>query len=307
MKGAIIGAVIRVYVEKIVAKLTLLALRGVGGLPLGLGRRLGGLLGWLAWLASPREVHTTRRNIAACYPQLSAAEQRQLAHQSVLEAGRMAFEINIVWHKPVAWIFERIVSVSGEELVKDHEQGRGLIFLGPHVGNWEVLGTYIAHFGPSAFLYQPPKKAFLEPMMLAARSRLGAELLPTDLRGVAGLIRNLKKGGVVGILPDQNPEDSGGEFAEFFGHPAMTMTLVHRLIQKTGAKAIMSAAIRVPGGFAIHFWLPPEDIYSDDTAQSLRALNQGVEQSVALAPAQYQWEYKRFRRQPAGRPRFYQR
>lgn len=281
-------------------------LRGIGSLPLSWGRNLGVLLGKIAWLVQPREVKTTRRNIDACFPDLSEPERRLLAHQSVLESAKLAFEINIVWQHSTDWMFRRIVSKQGEDLVLNRDKSRGLILLGPHVGNWEVLGSFVSGYGPMAFLYQPPKQKHIEPFMIAARSRLGAEQLPTDIRGVAGLIRILKKGGTVGILPDQNPEDSGGEFAKFYGHPAMTMTLVHRLLQKTGALVIFCSAIRVPGGFSMHFWEPPSDIYSDDVAKSLRALNLGVEQSVALAPAQYQWEYKRFRRQPPGLPRFYQ-
>lgn len=293
--------------EKFIANLTLLTLRTIGRLPLPAGLFFGALLGRIAWLVGPREVQTTRRNIEACYPQLSAREQTALARQSVIESGRLAFEINIVWQRSTEWLYGQIVSISGEHLIAQRDKSRGLMILGPHVGNWEVLGAICSGYGPIAFLYQPPKKKHLEPLMIAARSKQGATQLPTDVRGVAGLMRTLKRGETIGILPDQNPDDNGGDFAELFGHQALTMTLVHKLLQKTGAQVIMGAAIRVPGGFAIHFWEAPAGIDSADEAESLRALNVGVEQSVALAPSQYQWEYKRFRRQPEGMPRFYHR
>ncbi|SMF14726.1 KDO2-lipid IV(A) lauroyltransferase [Alteromonadaceae bacterium Bs31] len=280
----------------------------VGRLPLGLGRLLGAWIARLAWRFQPREAKVTQRNIDLCYPQLSQQQRYSLARASFIESGKLSIEINIVWHRSVQWVMDRIIAVHGSELLsKQHnaEQKQGLIVLGPHIGNWEVLGINISSFGPAAFLYQPPKQAYLEPLMLRSRARMGATLLATDVRGVAGLLRILKKGGTVGILPDQIPDEGGGEFADFFGQAAYTMTLVHRLVEKTQCRVVMGLCLRQQNGFEVVYREPPAEIYSSDKALALRALNQAVEEVVAYKPEQYQWEYKRFRKVPPGAQRHY--
>lgn len=278
----------------------------LGWLPLSVSRAMGAGIARIGWWFSPRPVKVTCRNIDLCYPHLSAAERRHLAHASVVESGRLSFEINTVWQRDIPWLMSRIVAVHGESLVTGPASGgRGVMLLSPHIGNWEVMGIHCSSLGPMGILYQPPKQAYLEPLMRRARARMGATQLTTDVRGVAGLFKTLRKGEMIGILPDQVPEDAGGEFADFFGQPALTMTLVHKLVQKTGCQVVMCYALRRPGGFEVYYQAPPEDIYSSNEATSLRGLNRAVEDVVAACPEQYQWEYKRFRKVPPGAERHY--
>ena len=102
------------------------------------------------------------------------------------------------------------------------------------------------------------------------------------------------------MLPDQVPPPSGGEFAPFFGVPALTMTLLNRLQQKTGAAVVIGYARRVDGGFRIVFRAAASGIDSEDLGTGLAALNHCVELTALDAIEQYQWEYKRFKRQPDG-------
>lgn len=277
----------------------------IGRLPLTAGRSLGTWVARFAWRLQPREAKVTRRNIDICYPHLSEVQREKLARDSFIESGKLSIEINIVWHRSIPWLMNTITAVHGAELLEDGVNSKGVIVLGPHIGNWEMLGVHLSSLGPIGFLYQPPKHAFLEPLMRQARARGGATMLTTDVRGVAGLLRILKKGGCVGILPDQIPDEGGGEFAEFFSQPAYTMTLIHRLVEKTGCNVVVGACLRRKKGFEIFYHSPPQDIYSSDQASALRGLNKAVEGVVAMKPEQYQWEYKRFRKVPPGAERRY--
>ncbi len=137
---------------------------------------------------------------------------------------------------------------------------------------------------------------------------MGGQLAPTSARGVMMVYKTLRKGGVTGILPDQEPDDeNSAQYVEFFGQPAYTMTLIHNLAQKSGCRLIMTTAIRVKGGFELHFFEPDADIYTDDTAVALRAMNKSIEHTVAMAPNQYQWDYKRFKTQPDPTVRHYKK
>lgn len=140
----------------------------------------------------------------------------------------------------------------------------------------------------------------MDRLLKEVRSRSGVKLAPTNRKGVAQLLTALRQGEMVGVLPDQVPADSSGGFAPFFGEPAFTMTLISKLVQRTEAEVFCGFAQRLPAGRGFRAVFRPADpaIASDDLTVSLTALNRTVQECVALAPSQYQWEYKRFRRRP---------
>lgn len=280
--------------------LRLLLIKGLGCLPLAWVRGLGSFIGWLSWLLQTRLATTTATNLAICYPQLSPLEIRALAKQSLMETSKTALEACLVWQRPWAWLKAKILWIEGEVLLKRHlAEGRGLLVLAPHLGNWEVLGPYLSHLGQFSVMYQPLKNQQINELVIASRSRYQSRLAPTNRKGTIMLVKALEAGEIVGILPDQVPEiNTGSEFAPFFNHPARTMTLVHGLIQRTGCAACFAFAQRVQGGFKLVIRDAAEEIYSIDILTSVTSMNMSIEQCVTLAPAQYQWEYKRFRRLP---------
>lgn len=288
--------------------LVLLLLKAVGRLPLPLGRTLGATLGWLSWLSQGRSVRVTRENLEVCWPRLNKKEREHLVRQSLKETGKTAAEAAAVWCRSSAWLAKHIVEVEGEEhLLAAVNQERGLLVSAPHLGNWEVVGPFLAKYAPLTVLYQPPRQPALEALIVKGRRKGNIELAPTSRRGVSQLLKALKRGETVGILPDQVPEKgNGAAVAPFFGHPALTMTLFHSLVQRTSCSVLSIFAQRVPGGFKLVILPVDSEIYSEDEIVAVTALNRSVEQCVGYAPAQYQWEYKRFRRLPATYPPRYQ-
>lgn len=287
--------------------LVVFALRCVGVLPLSATRFLGALMGSVAYRLNGRGARVTRENLTLCLPRLSDTEREQLVKRSLQETGKVATEVCVIWRNDRVPVQHYIRRIEGEELArKPLAEGKGLVVLAPHLGNWEVLGLHLASLGTVTNLYQPPKLEGLDDVIRRGREKSGSQLVPTNAKGVAALLKNLKNNGICGILPDQNPNDPGsGDFAPFFGEPAFTMVLVHKLIQRTGARAVFAFAKRVEGGFDLIFRAPPEAIYSEDQQTSLTALNQGVEALVMEAPEQYQWEYKRFKKTSPGATRRY--
>lgn len=267
-------------------------------MPLGTARLLGAWLGRLAYTLNTREARITRINLAAVNPEIKPKSLEQAIKNSLAETGKLAFEMNIIWQRDKNYLDKKIIKVHNEHLIKAIiESGQGLIILAPHMGNWEVLGKLLPKYGPVTNLYKPPKKKALEEFVKRSREQSGAQLVPTNTRGVATLLKRLKAGGISGILPDQVPDKGSGEFAPFFGIPTYTMTLIHGLLNRTQSQALVGIAKRVPNGFDIHFLEPDPGIYSEDKATSLAGLNKSVELAIELAPDQYQWEYKRFKRQ----------
>ena len=291
-------------------ELAVVSLRLLARLPLRVSQGIGAAIGWLMYLFPNEARRVTRRNIARCLPELSAGERRRLVRQSLIEAGRTATETAAIWLWPLDRVRPLVREVIGEELLEEGlARGRGVIVLSPHLGNWEIIGLYLSARASFTCMYRPPKLQEMDALMLQARERGGAHLVPTDASGVRALIKALRQGRVIGILPDQDPGRDSGVFAPFFGHPALTMVLLPKLASRTGATVLFTWAERLPRGegFRLHLRPAPEGIAEADLEVAAAALNRGVEECVRALPSQYQWGYKRFKSRPEGAPDFYAR
>ncbi|SFU00579.1 lysophospholipid acyltransferase family protein [Halomonas saccharevitans] len=269
--------------------------------------RLARVIGPLVERFSRRERKVTRINLAEAYPARSDAERRRLARESLTHSTATMLELGFAWMGDPERVEASIVEVHGRELLDGaRAEGRGVIVLAPHFGNWEVLNFWLSGHFPFTAMYEPPKLAPLDPIIRQGRERRGARLVPTNPRGVAALLKALKRCEAVGILPDQVPSWGSGVFAPFFGRPAYTATLLPKLVARTEARVVTGVALRLPGrGYALHFLAADERVYDPDEAVSATGVNACVESTIALDPAQYQWEYKRYRKTPEeaeGRP-----
>ena len=280
------------------AKLVVYILKFLASLGLSKAQALGRFIGRILWMGDSETTRVTKENISLCYPNLSEGEQRELTRRSLLETGMLFAEFGVMWEWPTEKTLNLIRSVEGKEhLDAIFEKGKGAIVLAPHHGNWELVGLYLSTLRPMAALYKPPKIKALEEYMSSVRGRHGSELVPTNKRGVIRLFSILSDQGMVGILPDQVPGGTGGVNAPFMGIEANTVKLVSRLIGRTGCEVVSLCAIRRPKGDGFDMVFKPADpeIYSDDIATSVAALNRSVEACIESHPEQYQWEYKRFK------------
>jgi len=269
-------------------------------LPIAWARAMGRLLGRVSYRLDGRSRRVAERNIALAFPEMDEVQQDRLVRETLQETGSLAAEMGHVWLRPWSRTAALINRVEGEGAVNDAlSQGRGVIVLGPHLGNWEVLGLHLATLGEMVALFEPPKLASLGPMIQQARERSGGLLVPTTPRGIASLVKSVKAGGISGVLPDQVPDaPTGGLNVPFMGVECGTAALGCNLIHRTGATAFMGAAFRSKDGFDVVYLPAPEALYSDDLEVALTAMNDAVALLLAGREAQYQWQYKRFRTQP---------
>ncbi|WP_035559465.1 MULTISPECIES: lysophospholipid acyltransferase family protein [Halomonadaceae] len=260
--------------------------------------RISSVLGPVVYRLNKRERWVTERNLTAVYPALSNAERQALAKQSLKHSTATMLELGHAWMAEPQKVETNILAVYGrDKLDNARTESRGVIVLAPHFGNWEVLNFWLSSHFPFTAMYEPPKIIDLDPVIRHGRERMGASLVPTNPRGVAALLKALKRSEAIGMLPDQEPDWGSGVFAPFFGRDAYTATLLPKLVARTQARVVTGVALRVPGkGFEIHFLEADERVYSDDDVQSATGVNASVEAAISLDPAQYQWEYKRYRK-----------
>lgn len=276
-------------------------------LPLPLLHAIGKLLGLLFFLLPNRHRAISARNLQLCFPQLSPWSRLQLLRRTLEESGKTIMEVPLLWCASQRRIMGLIKGRSGEALVHQAmAAGKGMITVSPHIGAWELVGLELSPRYDMTIMYRPPRYPSIDPVMRNGRERFGAHLAPADASGIKVLMQSLRQGKMIGILPDQDPRDSGGVFAPFFGIAANTMTLLPRLAQKSGAAVIYCFAERLSWGrgFRLHF-IPAPEVASSDMQVAATAVNAAVEKCVRLAPAQYQWSYKRFRTRPAGEASLY--
>tara|TARA_R110000822_G_scaffold33118_2_gene94718 strand:- start:476 stop:1381 length:906 start_codon:yes stop_codon:yes gene_type:complete len=278
-------------------------LRIAGWFSLASAQRIGKLVGLLMWKlpAKPREV--TDINLSICLPELSQPERAAMAKKSLMNTGMTMLEVPLMWEWPVEKCLGLVRETEGLELIDEAmADGSGLILLAPHLGNWELAGLFFSSRYKMAALYSPPNMPEFEDYMIRVRGRLGSELVRGDRRGLVRLTSILREGGVAGILPDQSPRGKGNAFAPFFGMEVKTMTLVSKLMQRTGAKVLITYAERLDNarGFRIVVRETEPGLDNKDVVAATTALNQSVEQCIRDIPGQYQWEYKRMRHRPAG-------
>ena len=268
--------------------------RGLALLPLPVAHALAVVVANTQWLLGTRAARTTQENIERCFPSLSPPCRRRLARQSLTETAKTFAEMGLVWHGSTSRAARLVQSVQGMEHVES-ATGAVLVLM-PHFGNWELLG-HVFGCGPGlTCLYAPPKIKSLESLVCRARTRWGVRVAPTTPRGLKHLYSVARDNGIVGLLPDQTPPPSAAVDAPFFGQDVLTMVLAHRLIMRVQPRVVMAWVERTGRGFAAHIEPLHGDVYSADTATSAAAMNVAIEQVVRRNPAQYQWEYKRFRR-----------
>lgn len=267
--------------------------RTLSVLPLPALHMLGTVAGWLVYAASPAYRRRMRENLAL-------AGYDPLRSDAIAEAGKSVLELPFVWCAPPEHVLRSALIHDWEVAQAALDEGRGVIFLTPHLGCFEIIAQVIARRTSLTALYRPPRKTALQPLLEQARARAGLSLAPANLSGVRTLLKTLRGGGAVGLLPDQVPGAGEGVWTPFFGRPAYTMTLPAKLHQMSGAPLVLSYAERLPGGrgFEIRFVRHDQPLAGTPGEQA-QAINAAMESLIARCPAQYFWSYNRYKGKPA--------
>ena len=263
--------------------------------PLWLLHALGAALGGLSYALSPTYRARFTRNVR------QAGVTPQQVRGAAAEAGRLVGELPWLWMRPAGVSLLARVQWQGDAAIDAaHAAGRGIVFLTPHLGSFEVTAqAYAERYGaahPMTVLYRPARKAWLRALVDSARGRAGLATAPATLAGVRQMLRALRRGEAVGLLPDQVPPEGLGVWAPFFGRPAYTMTLAARLVQQTGAQPLLAWGERLPrgAGYRVHV-APYAEPLPAAPAESAAAINRAMERLILQRPAQYLWGYDRYK------------
>lgn len=275
----------------------ILLCRLVAALPLAVVHSLGALLARIAFAFAAGERRRLEANLA-----LAGYRDPALRRSVIEESGRTLLELPWIWLRPQEEVAKLVRDVEHPEIfLQAKERSKGIIFLTPHLGCFEASAQFAAQHSPITVMFRPPRQRILDPLLRAGRARGNVRIATADRRGVFTLLRALRSGEAVGILPDQVPSRGEGEWAEFFGRPAYTMALASRLRDATGATVILAFCERLPraAGYRLHLAAMPEREPGETAA---RHLNRALEALIRRKPEQYLWSYNRYKVPPGVEP-----
>jgi KDO2-lipid IV(A) lauroyltransferase len=295
-------------VEKLKGALAVGVLRLIGRSPWWLVQWLGTVIGWFLWRLPNRSREVVRINIGKCFPELDAAAQERLAKASLRNIAKTLTECACVWMWPPHKVCALGLEFHGKELLDQAlASGKGVLMITSHLGNWEWLLIYMSSQCQTTILYRPVKLEALDKLLLAQRARSGNIMLPSNREGILGMVKTLRRGGLVGIAADPEPSPSSGLFAPFYGVPTLTSKFTPSLLRGGKAIGLFMTAVRKPDGrgFIVEFAAAPDELYGDDEQAAVNALSLAMEKQIRAYPEQYMWSMKRFKNRPEGESEWY--
>jgi KDO2-lipid IV(A) lauroyltransferase len=296
------------FLEKIKGALAVGFLRLLALLPWRGVQAVGAALGWLTWKLPNRSRDVVHINLSKCFPELAPDQLRQLERETHRDIGRTLVESACAWIWPPQRSIGLIREVEGLEVMQQAlASGKGVVGIATHLGNWEVLNHYFCSMCNPIIFYRPPKLRALDELLQKQRVQMGNRVAPSTREGILSVIKEVRRGGVVGIPADPEPSLSAGLFVPFCGIQALTSKFVPGMLAGGKASAFFINAIRLQdgSGFKVRIEAAPEAMYSEDTLVATAAMSAMVEKFVRANPSQYLWSMKRFKKRPAGEARWY--
>ncbi|MFT0213329.1 lysophospholipid acyltransferase [Pseudomonas sp. F1_0610] len=288
-------------------KIAVALLKGVAKLSWPAVQHLGNFIGNCMWWFNTSACKVVQINQEHCFPERSPDQRAILARQTLQGIGKTMVESACAWLWPVDKTLALIDEVEGMEVLEHAlASGKGVVGITSHLGNWEVLNHfYCSHSKPIIF-YRPPKIKELDELIAQQRVQLGNRVAPSTKEGILSVIKEVRKGGSVGIPADPEPSESSGVFVPFLGTRALTSKFVPNMLKGHKAVGVFLHAIRLPNNhFKVLIEAAPEAMYSDNVDEAVAAMSATIASYVRRWPEQYMWSMKRFKKRPEGEARWY--
>lgn len=294
--------------EKFKGALVVGFLRLFALLPWRVVQTVGASLGWLMWRLPNRSREVARINLEKCFPELEKSALEDLLRRSLMDIGRTLTESACAWIWPAEKSLRLVRDVEGLEVLHSAlASGKGVVGITSHLGNWEVLNHFYCSQCKPIIFYRPPKLKAVDELLQKQRVQMGNRVAPSTKEGILSVIKEVRKGGAVGIPADPEPSRSSGVFVPFCAIQALTSKFVPGMLAGGKAVGVFLHAVRLPdgSGYKVILETAPEAMYSDDTETAVAAMSGVIEKYVRAYPSQYMWTMKRFKKRPDGEKKWY--
>ena len=279
-------------------------MRALARLPLPLLRALGGALGRLLFVLARRRRQIALVNLRLCFAELSEAERLALARRSFIAFAQSFVDRAWVWHASDAVVRQRIRLVGAVDELRKPEAA---VLFAPHFYGMDAGGAAIMQqaVARGGSIYSPQSSPATDAWVRAGRERFGDVVLINRRDGVKPVVKSLREGRYLYLLPDMDlgPEES--IFVPFFGVPAATVPSLPRLARLGRARVVPTVTRMTPGGYEVEVHPAWQDYPSDDVVADTALMNRRLEGYIRAMPEQYYWVHKRFKTRPEGEPSVY--
>jgi len=295
-------------VEKFKGAIVVGYLRLFARLPWRTVQGLGSMIGWLMWKLPNRSREVARTNLQKCFPELSPAELDTLLGRTLRQTGMTFTESACAWIWPAEKTLGLVRQVEGLEVLQEAlASGKGVVGITSHLGNWEVLNHFYCDQCKPIIFYRPPKLKAVDELLQRQRVQLGNRVAPSTREGILSVIKEVRRGGAVGIPADPEPSEGSGIFVPFFATQALTSKFVPGMLAGGKAVGVFLHALRLEdgSGYKVVLEAAPDGMYSEDAETGVAAMSAMIEKYVRAYPSQYMWTMKRFKKRPAGEKRWY--
>ncbi len=294
--------------EKLKGALVVGFLRLFALLPWRVVQGLGAFIGWLMWRLPTDTREVARVNLSKCFPELDAAALEKLLRRSLIDIGKTLTESACAWIWPAKKSLALVREVQGLEVLQQAlASGKGVVGITSHLGNWEVLNHfYCAQCKPIIF-YRPPKLKAVDDLLQKQRVQMGNRVAPSTREGILSVIKEVRRGGAVGIPADPEPSLSAGFFVPFLGTQALTSKFVPGMLDHAKSQGVFLHALRLAdgSGYRVIIEAAPEAMYGEDAEAAVASMSEAIGNYVRAYPSQYMWTMKRFKKRPEGERRWY--
>ncbi len=283
----------------------LFLLRAIAHLPYRGQLALGAGLGRLLYLTSPKHRRIARANIGACFPELSKGDARRLLRRHFRSLGVSVCELGLSWWGSESQLRPLLHCEGMEHVTEALAKGNGVLLLTAHLTTWEISARLMSLLHPIDVTYRAGDDDPLGMQLSLQREKLYEAAIPKD--GARQVVRRLKQNKIIWYAPDQGFGGRGRVYAPFFGIPAATNPATSRFAAITGASIVPYFARRRDDGSGYDLIIFPalEEFPGDDLVDDAARVNAAIERMIRLAPEQYLWVHKRFKKPPPGQPALY--
>lgn len=259
---------------------------------LGIGR----VIGWIAYHLAFRRRHIAEVNISLCFPDLSASERRVIVKEHFAAIGISLFMVGFSWWGSDRKL-KRLTHTRGfEYLERLLKKGKGILLVGMHFVDLDLIGRLLGQHYPFAVVYRQHENPVFEFAFGRYRKKHFSQAIPRD--DVRSVLRALQRNQIVWIAPDQAMKGKHTVVAPFFGVPASTTTTISRIARISGAPVMLGYGYRLPGdqGYLLEAKAPLEAFPGDSIEIDTCRVNLAIEEAARIAPAQYLWSHRRFKK-----------
>ena len=285
-------------------RLFLWLMRALACLPLPVLRALGAAIGLLFYALAGRRRRVALTNLKLCFPEWNEAERRRVARRNFVCFVQAFLDRAWLWSAPPDVVRQR-VTLTGE--VDELRRPDAAIMFAPHFYGMDAAGCGILLQAPCPLgsVYGPQKSAVLDDWMRTGRERFGDVVMVNRRDGIRPVIKWLRSGRYLYLLPDMDLGEQDSVFVPFFGVPCATVTALPRLARMGRARVVSCITRMTPLGYETQVSAPWPDYPSGDDEADAARMNSVLEAEIRTMPEQYYWVHRRFKTRPPGQPPLY--